>query len=232
MFAGFPTWLHGSASTPVVTWRAAVFSTTSMATAASTYSRAPQTRSGSRLLFINRGDGTFLDQSQKAGLTSQIAVPNRNDVADYDNDGDLDIYLMGGGWEIRSARRFLARNLGDGTFPRREHWPAASARPLHRSQPRGATTTTTATSTCSSLANIYPTGLTAASRAHKLPEPDPRNLCRLYRNNGDGTFSDVAAAAGVRQRAPGQGGGVGRLRWRRPARSACLELWRRESAVP
>ena len=31
----------------------------------------------------------------------------------------------------------------------------------------------------------------------KLPEPDPRNLCRLYRNNGDGKFTDVAVAAGV-----------------------------------
>ena len=30
-----------------------------------------------------------------------------------------------------------------------------------------------------------------------LPDPDPRNLCRLYRNNGDGTFTDVAEAAGV-----------------------------------
>ena len=28
-------------------------------------------------------------------------------------------------------------------------------------------------------------------------EPDPRNRGRLYRNNGDGTFTDVADAAGV-----------------------------------
>ena len=65
-------------------------------------------------LFVNRGDGTFEDRSQKAGLAGQIAALNCNQ-ADYDNDGDLDVYLMRGGWE-NAIRPSLLRNEGDGTF--------------------------------------------------------------------------------------------------------------------
>ena len=62
------------------------------------------------------------------------------------------------------------------------------------SRPPGATTTTTAGSTSSSAAS---TGSGLPDRATPAAEPDPRNRCRLYRNQGDGTFVDVAAEAGV-----------------------------------
>ncbi len=63
---------------------------------------------------MNRGDGTFEDQSEKAGLAAQIAALNCTQ-ADFDNDGDLDVYLMRGGWET-PIRPSLLRNDGNGAF--------------------------------------------------------------------------------------------------------------------
>ena len=58
-------------------------------------------------LFINRGDGAFVDRSEKAGLARQIAALNCSQ-ADFDNDGDLDVYLMRGGWENAIRPSLLA----------------------------------------------------------------------------------------------------------------------------
>src|SRR5262249_44788114 len=49
-------------------------------------------------LFLNRGDGTFEDGSDRAGLADQVYALNAT-RADYDNDGDLDVLLMRGGRE-------------------------------------------------------------------------------------------------------------------------------------
>ncbi|HLH27915.1 MAG TPA: FG-GAP-like repeat-containing protein, partial [Acidimicrobiales bacterium] len=49
-------------------------------------------------LFINRGDGTFDERSKPAGLTDQVGAANATH-ADIDNDGDLDVLLLRGGWE-------------------------------------------------------------------------------------------------------------------------------------
>ncbi len=65
--------------------------------------------SGDQLL-INNGDGTFDDVSDSAGLVGESGVVAAA-AADYDNDGDLDIYVSkyGGGYNI-------LYNNGNGTF--------------------------------------------------------------------------------------------------------------------
>jgi hypothetical protein len=133
-------------------------------------------------LFINLGDGTFEDRSARAGLERQIAALNCSH-ADYDNDGDLDILLLRGAWE-QPLRPSLLRNDGDGRF----------------------TDVTVAAGLCEPIAtqaaawadfdndgnvDVYIAG------EYKPNDPDPRNRGRLYRNNGDGTFRNVAEAAGV-----------------------------------
>ena len=63
---------------------------------------------------INKGDGTFEDRSAKAGLTDQTYALNVT-RADYDNDGDLDLLFLRGGWDS-PMRLSLMRNKGDATF--------------------------------------------------------------------------------------------------------------------
>jgi len=60
-------------------------------------------------LFINQGDGTFIDQAMSAGVTNDRYAKSVS-AGDYDNDGDLDIYVS----NIGSNR--LYQNRGDGTF--------------------------------------------------------------------------------------------------------------------
>ena len=51
--------------------------------------------------FHNQGNGTFVDRSEEAGYEGIFGGLNLKQ-ADYDNDGDLDIFVLRGGW-ARSA---------------------------------------------------------------------------------------------------------------------------------
>ena len=60
-------------------------------------------------LYRNQGDGTFRDVTAKAGVDCRgygMGAVN----ADYDQDGDLDIYVLNYGPNV------FYRNNGDGTF--------------------------------------------------------------------------------------------------------------------
>ncbi len=61
------------------------------------------------LLFRNRGDGTFLDVTEKAGL-AQRNKPSGLTFVDFDHDGDLDLLLTG------APASVLWRNNGNGSF--------------------------------------------------------------------------------------------------------------------
>ena len=145
-------------------------------------------------LYVNRGDGTFEDRSEAAGLDDQVYALNVT-RADYDNDGRLDVLLLRGAWE-KPARMSLLRNKGDGVFEDVTVASGAGRRRSPPSRPPGATTTTTAGSTCSSAASTG-SGPTRNRASRRRTSADPRNRCRLYHNQGDGTFVDVADKAGV-----------------------------------
>ncbi len=147
-------------------------------------------------LFVNRGDGTFEDRSGPAGLKGQTLAVNCAQ-ADYDNDGKLDVVLLRGGWE-NAARMTLLHNLGDGRFE-----DATLAAGL--GEPIASHSAAWGDFDNDGRVDLYVCGEFAASSEaglfagdNSLLIGDPRNHGRLYHNNGNGTFTDVADRAGVR----------------------------------
>ena len=67
--------------------------------------------------FRNAGDGTFSERTEQAGLSGQIGGLNI-EQADYDNDGDVDLFVLRGAWMGEEGRipNSLLRNEGNGTF--------------------------------------------------------------------------------------------------------------------
>jgi tetratricopeptide (TPR) repeat protein len=139
--------------------------------------------------YRNRGDGTFEDRSSHAGLTEQIYALNVT-RADYDNDGDLDLLLLRGGWE-KPMRLTLLRNRGDGTFD--DVTVAAGL-----GDPISSESAAWGDYDDDGFIDLFVSG-------EHLPHftgpgatrPKPQSRCRLYHNRGNGTFVDVAPAAGV-----------------------------------
>lgn len=75
----------------------------------------PKARITTRLL-LNKGDGTFDDATDESGLAMYMNGWNAKQ-ADYDNDGDVDLLILRGGWApIFDVPNTLHRSNGDGTF--------------------------------------------------------------------------------------------------------------------
>jgi hypothetical protein len=125
--------------------------------------------------FRNEGDGTFRERTVEAGLSGQLGGINITQT-DYNNDGWLDLFVMRGGWEY-PMRNSLLRNNGDGTFTDvTEEAGLASA--LHRTH-------------SAAWADFDNDGWLDLFVGHEETPPS------LFRNQGDGTFVDVAREAGV-----------------------------------
>lgn len=129
-------------------------------------------------LFRNNGDGTFTNTADEAG----VADPRGgwgSLFADYDNDGYLDLYITRGGWS-GPAENTLYHNNGDGTFTDVTH-TAGVADPQ--------------SSFCAAWADYDNDGYLDLYIADGVIGDGAANV--LYRNNGDGTFTNTAEAAGV-----------------------------------
>ncbi|MFM9961515.1 MAG: FG-GAP-like repeat-containing protein [Planctomycetaceae bacterium] len=140
-------------------------------------------------LFVNRGDGTFEDRSKQAGLDDQIYALNVS-RADFDNDGQLDVLLLRGGWE-NPMRMSLLRNLGNGTF---EDVTIASG----LAEPIASEAGVWGDYDNDGLVDLFVSGeFRPPFAAGPNFRPDPRNRCRLYHNEGNGKFVNVAQTVGV-----------------------------------
>ena len=133
--------------------------------------------------FRSEGDGTFTDRTTAANLGGLLGGLNLLQ-ADYDNDGDLDFLVLRGAWLFEKGRypNSLVRNEGDGTF-----------NDVTFEAGLGAVHLPTQTAAWADYDNDGDLDLyvgnehTAAIRAPG----------QLFRNAGDGTFTDVAVEAGV-----------------------------------
>ncbi len=127
-------------------------------------------------IFENDGAGNFTDRSATSGMTNGIDS-NGLSCADYDNDGDLDIYVNG--W--RAPSRFY-RN--DGNF---QFTDVTAASGLALSAPAMGTA-------WGDIDNDGYLDLYVTVRTFTNLDPT-RN--QFYKNNGDGTFTEMAAALGI-----------------------------------
>ena len=142
------------------------------------------TRDTKNALFHNKGDGTFTNVAEQAGVTSETG--NTAVVAgDIDNDGCTDLILAGdGGFRGNdpSGFRVYANNC-DGTFMDISDTASIGAPQVSWSLALGDVNN-------DGYLDLYAAGLVSHGISF-----DSRD--RLYLNNGDRTFADVTDEAGI-----------------------------------
>ncbi|MBU6401122.1 MAG: VCBS repeat-containing protein [Verrucomicrobia bacterium] len=143
-------------------------------------------------LYHNRGDGTFEDVTEKAGVAGAgygVAAV----AADYDNDGHTDLYV------VNIGRSILYHNRGDGTFE------DVTDKAGVANNGTGIGAVFVDVDGDGKLDLFVANYLTFNPNYNLYFNPDaypgplsyPSELNRLYRNRGDGTFEDVSARAGI-----------------------------------
>ena len=154
-------------------------------------------------LYHNNRDGTFTDVTRRAGL-ERVGWSSGVCIGDYNNDGFDDLFVSCWGQNI------LYRNNGDGTFTD----VTRKAGLLHPTPQWGAGCTFLDYNRDGFLDLFVSTYLDFDFRT--IPQPGATENCMwkgiavncgprglptgrnfLYRNNGDGTFTDVSEPAGI-----------------------------------
>jgi hypothetical protein len=148
-------------------------------------------------LYRNVGGMKFKDVTERAGVAGR-GYSTAAAAADYDNDGHTDLFVAGVGQNI------LYHNRGDGTFEdvtakagiRSDHWSIGAAWVDYDND---------------GLLDLFVVNYVKWSLNFDVfcgdPEHGIRTYCHprffegtpntLYRNQGDGTFKDVSAEAGI-----------------------------------
>lgn len=136
------------------------------------------------LLYRNNGDGTFTNVTEEAGLDLTGFLSFCSAFFDYDKDGFQDIYIAN---DKFSTPNLLYHNNGDGTF---ESVGVATGTNLYM----GAMSTTIDDYNNDGWLDIYVTNFYP-------PESDSEDGVvgnAFLRNNGDGTFTNIAEENGTR----------------------------------
>jgi enediyne biosynthesis protein E4 len=166
-------------------------------------------------LLRNMGDGRFKDVTEMARL-GDTAWSSGCAVGDYNNDGYLDLYITNYG------PNKLYRNDGNGTFT--EVGESAGVAGPRWDPPKWSMGAAFADYDNDGYVDLYVTNFVKFDLKNPPPPPTEASPCKLkgvpiacppdifeaqqdllYRNNGDGTFSDVSNSAGIVGKDAGKG---------------------------
>jgi hypothetical protein len=131
---------------------------------------------------INNGNGSFTDASVSSGLkylTGGLHIMQ----TDYNNDGLKDVFVLRGAWKAKFGKEpnSLLRNNGNGTFT--DVTKESGLLSFHPTQ----------TATWADFNNDGWLDVFIGNETSTTYDAEP---CELYMNNKNGTFTEVAAAAG------------------------------------
>lgn len=130
-------------------------------------------------LFFNNGSGTFVEKTNSAGLTGITGGLNMIQ-ADYNNDGNIDILVLRGAWNGSLERgvqpNSLLKNNGDGTFE-----DVTIAAGIFTIRPTQAAV----------WADFNVDGHLDLFVVNESNRAKSKYKQEFYRNNGDGTFTDI-----------------------------------------
>lgn len=131
-------------------------------------------------LFKNNGDGTFTNVTAQAGL---LPLVNGRSVCwgDYDNDGDLDLFIARG-TDQGALKQTLYRNNGDGTFTDVSDQSGLGIMANNRAAAWG---------------DYDNDGYLDLYVVNSGSDPVGKGANYLFKNNRNGTFTDVASSARV-----------------------------------
>ncbi len=129
--------------------------------------------------FESDGGGRFVDRTAGAGLDGLLGGLNLVH-ADYDNDGDADIFVLRGGWLVQPLPNSLLRN-DDGVFS--DVTREAGLYSEHPTQ-----TGAWADFDGDGWLDFFIGNESRDSLSHRS---------ELYRNRGDGTFEEIAVEVGI-----------------------------------
>ena len=139
---------------------------------------------GQLRFFLNNGDATFTERTAEAGLLGLTGGLNMIH-ADYNNDGFIDVLVLRGAWlgDLGRYPNSLLRNNGDGTFT--DVTEEAGLLSFNPTQ-----TAAWFDFNGDGHIDVFIGNETTPGESQNYP-------CELYRNNGDGTFTECASANGV-----------------------------------
>ena len=163
-------------------------------------------------LFRNRGDGTFEDWSDEANLGAFECIGGGPAAADYDRDGDLDLYVpcyVDFPWERVDTRQIVGGRPATMTTP--ANYPPQQDL-FFRNEGDGRFVEIAA-----EAGTIDPSGRGLQAVFVDLDDDGWQDLYvandqsfdRLYRNLGDGTFEEAGRTAGTRDPRAGMGVAIG-----------------------
>jgi hypothetical protein len=157
-------------------------------------------------LYVNNGNGTFSEQASARGaaIAGVLRYGQSATFGDYDGDGYLDIHTNDWATDTSVSTSRLLRNLGAANPGHFEDVTAAAGLDVFRPSRFGDGSTDSNayryTSTFTDLDRDGHPDLAIAADFH---------TSQVFWNNGDGTFTDGTAAAGVGTDEDGMGSAVG-----------------------